>query len=119
MQRSAEFRDFLRACMERADMSLYGLHKATGISRDILRAALDQGKFLNSIHLRKVAAALDLNHSEWERFDTGGRLTLPSEEPFWRSMVSRVMKGPFSERTRRFFEEFLQSANQDIARLAA
>lgn len=119
MPRSVEFRDTMRRWLDQSDMSLHRLHEITGISRDTLRSAVNEGKHFNPAHLRKVASALGLNRSEWEKFDPGEGLTLPSEELFWRNVMARVSGGPFSDDTLRLFEQFLQSAHDDIDRLSA
>lgn len=118
-RKSVEFRDICSRWFEERGVSLSWLSHKMGIARETLRLAITEGRVLSDENLLKVAQCLGIPRSEWEPYTEGVRLLLPSDDPVWQMADNKVQQGPYTETTLRLWEQFLTSATEDIARLAA
>ena len=69
--------------------------------------------------LLRVAAVLGIHQDEWQQFANGAKLFYPTDDPVWQLVRQKIQTGPFTDGTRRKFEEFIVAAHEDISRLAA
>ena len=117
--RSAYFRTDLNKWMEERGVTVYMLAKLSGVTRETIQTYVVQGKLPTSGTLHKIMAVLDVPQSKWAKYDTGGKLILPSGTVLWQMVREELRRSPFTEGTRLQFEDFLRSANADIGRLSA
>jgi hypothetical protein len=105
--------------MDERGASISWVSTQTGIARDTLHYALTEGRMLTRDNLMKVVSVLGVPQKEWQHFADGAKLFYPTDDPVWQLVRQKIQTGPFTDGTRRKFEEFILSAGEDIAGLSA
>jgi len=117
--RSLLFRDAFRRWLDERGASVSWLSAQTQIARETLHYVLTEGRMLTRDNLMKVVSVLGVPQSEWQQFANGAKLFYPSDDPVWQLVRQKIQTGPFTDGTRRKFEEFILSAGEDVGRLSA